>query len=259
MMNPVFVAVACALALFGGMLLCLNLGRRIGKRRLVADHEGTHAGVGAIDAAVFGLLGLLIAFTFSGAAGRFDKRRELIIQETNAIGTAYLRLDLLPAEVQPALRQAFRRYVDARLNVFRRVPDLVAVQQGLVECERLQREIWGAAVQGSGGDAPSSVAMLLLPALNEMIDIAAAHTLVAAIHPPPIIFFMLAGLALASALLAGYGLAGSGARSWMHSLVFASTLAITTYVIIDIEYPRLGLVRVDAFDQALVDLRSSME
>lgn len=258
-MNPVLVALVCALVLFAGMLLCLNLGRRMGRRRLAEDHEGTHVGVGAIDGAVFGLLGLLIAFTFSGAAGRFDKRRELIIQETNAIGTAYLRLDLLPAEAQPALREAFRQYAEARLDVFRNVPDMVAVQRGLDECARFQREIWRAAVQGCRGDAPPSAAMLLLPALNEMIDIAAAHTLIAAIHPPPIVFVMLGGLALASALLAGYGLAGSGARSWMHSLTFASILAITTYVIIDIEYPRLGLVRVDAFDQALAEVRASME
>jgi len=73
------------------------------------DPEGARAGAGAVEGSVFGLLGLLIAFTFSGAAFRFDARRQLAVEETNAIGTAYLRLDLLPADKQPALRDSFRR------------------------------------------------------------------------------------------------------------------------------------------------------
>jgi hypothetical protein len=69
---------------------------------------------------------------------------------------------------------------------------------------------------------------------------------------------MLFGLALAGALLAGYGMAGGRARSWLHMVGFAAVLAGAVYVIIDLEYPRLGLIRVDAFDKALVELRDSM-
>jgi hypothetical protein len=70
---------------------------------------------------------------------------------------------------------------------------------------------------------------------------------------------MLFGLALASALLAGYGMAGAKARSWLHMLGFAAAMAVSVYVILDLEFPRLGLIRVDAFDQALVELRESMK
>jgi hypothetical protein len=69
---------------------------------------------------------------------------------------------------------------------------------------------------------------------------------------------MLVGLALAASLLAGYGMAGSKMRSWFHMLGFALAIATAVYVVLDLEYPRLGLIRVDAFDQALVDLRESM-
>ena len=103
-----------ALGLFLGMLILLEVGRRIGIRRLEKDPEGAEAGVGTVEGAVFALLGLLIAFTFSGAASRFDTRRQLIIEETNDIGTAYLRLDLLSTEAQPGLREKFRQYVDTR-------------------------------------------------------------------------------------------------------------------------------------------------
>jgi hypothetical protein len=87
------------LGFFLGMLVLLETGRRLGVRRLAKDPEGAPAGTGAVDAAVFALLGLLVAFTFSGAASRFEERRNLIVEETNDIGTAYLRLDLVRARV----------------------------------------------------------------------------------------------------------------------------------------------------------------
>ena len=85
------------LSLLFGMLLCLEVGRRIGLRRRAKAAGGAVAGSGAMEGAVFALLGLLVAFSFSGAATRFDARRQLIVEETNAVGTAYLRLDLLPS------------------------------------------------------------------------------------------------------------------------------------------------------------------
>jgi hypothetical protein len=102
-------------SLLAGMLILTEAGRRIGLRRMAEDPEGVRAGLGAIEAAILALLGLLLAFTFSGAGSRFDARRQLIVDETNAIGTAYLRIDLLTAAAQPELRENFRRYVEARL------------------------------------------------------------------------------------------------------------------------------------------------
>jgi len=123
-MNQIVAALLFAVGLFIGMLFLLEIGRRIGARKLANDPEGARTGTGAIEGAVFALLGLLIAFTFSGAASKFDTRRQLIVEETNAIGTAYLRLDLLPASMQPALRESFRHYVDARLGAYRKLPDI---------------------------------------------------------------------------------------------------------------------------------------
>ncbi|MDG4551569.1 MAG: DUF4239 domain-containing protein [Candidatus Contendobacter sp.] len=253
-------ASSLALGLLLGMLLLLEIGRRLGMRRLANDPEGARAGTGTIEGAVFALLGLLVAFTFSGAAARFDTRRALIVEETNAIGTAYLRLDLLPAGAQPPLRDLFRRYVDTRLEAYRKLPDLKATWAELDKANRLQGEIWSqAVVAGRAEGAPPAATMLLLPALNDMIDITTTRTMASKTHPPVIIFAMLFGLALASALLAGYGMAGGKSRNWLHMLGFAAVMAVAVYVILDLEFPRLGLIRVDAFDQALVELRESMK
>jgi uncharacterized membrane protein YagU involved in acid resistance len=100
--------------------------------------------------------------------------------------------------------------------------------------------------------------MLLLPALNQMFDIATTRAMSRQMHPPMIIFIMLGFLVLSAAAIAGFGLAKAKTRSWIHLLLFAFVFAITFYVILDIEYPRLGLIRVDAFDRVLIDLRNSM-
>jgi hypothetical protein len=258
-MTHVLIAFSITFGLFLGMLFFLDIGRRIGVRRRAQDPEGAGAGVGAVDGAVFALLGLLIAFTFSGAAARFDTRRALIVEEANAIGTAYLRLDLLPAGAQPALRDLFRRYVDSRLETYRKIPDYQAAKAEYDRSISLQGEIWSQAIAaGRLEGAPPAATMLLLPALNQMIDITTTRAMAVQTHPPIAIFAMLFGLALASALLAGYGMAGGKSRDWLHMLAFAMVLALTVYVIIDIEFPRLGLIRVDAFDQALVNVRASM-
>jgi hypothetical protein len=244
-------------ALFLGMLLLLEVGRRIGLRRQSGD--GTVApGMGVVDAAIFGLMGLLIAFTFSGAAARFDTRRELIVEEANDIGTAWLRLDLLPDSLQPPIREKFRQYLDARLSAYRAVPDEQKVYAELARATALQGEIWSLSVAATRQAQGSTAAMLLLPALNAMIDITTTRTVAGRTHPPRIIFGLLAALALACSLMAGYGMAGSATRSWVHILGFAAIFTVTVYVIIDLEYPRLGLIRVDAFDQVLVDVRASM-
>lgn len=244
--------------LFAGMLVLLEVGRKVGMRRLAIDAEGARAGLGAVDGAVFALLGLMIAFTFSGAASRLEARRQLIVQEANAIGTAYLRLDLLPPGAQPRLRDDFRRYVDARLAVYSKLPDVDAAKSELTRAAALQNEIWTQAV-GASREAGPQATMLLLPALNEMIDVTTARAAALKTHPPAIIFAMLAMLALACSLLAGYGMAGGKLRSWIHMLGFSGILTLTFYVILDLEYPRVGLIRIDALDQLLVDVRASMK
>jgi hypothetical protein len=246
-------------AMLVGMLICLEIGRRAGIRRLAGDPEGAMSGFGTVEGAVFGLFGLLIAFTFSGAPARLDTRKQLIAEEANAIGTAYLRLDLLAPEAQSALRERFRTYLDSRLETYRRFPDLEAVKAELSNSARIQLDIWTQAVaatrlQGAHPDA----AKLLLPAVNEMIDITTTRSMAAMIHPPLVVFALLALLAMVCSVLAGFGMASSKQRSWLHIMAFAAIAVVVVYVVLEIEYPRAGFIRMDAFDQVLVELRESL-
>jgi len=259
MINPAFYGLILAGILLLGMLILIEVGRRLAIRRERRDGEEAHKGLSVLDGAVFGLLGLLIGFTFSGAATRFDARRQLITAEANDIGTAYLRINLLPDQAQPALRQKFRQYLDSRLETYRRLPDLQAAFAELAKSKKIQDEIWAYSVAGCRDSPSQSCNMLLLPALNSMFDIVTTRTEATKIHPPPIIFGMIVVLSLAAALLAGYGMAQSKSRSWVHIFGLAAVMALAVYVILDIEYPRAGLISVAGADQVLVELRESMK
>jgi hypothetical protein len=253
------VTMSSVAGLFLGMLLFAEVGRRIGVARIRRHPEGVAKGAAAAEAAVFGLLGLLIALTFSGAASRFEDRRHLITSEANAIGTAYLRLDLLPADAQPELKALFRRYVDVRTTTYRDIEDEPATAAKLAEGAALQGQIWAKAVAACRRpDAPFQAFMLLIPALNEMIDITTTRWMATRNHPPLIIFLLLGGLSLVGAMLVGYGISANKQRTWFHTLVFSLFIALSVYVIVDLEFPRLGLIRIDAYDEVLTDLRKSM-
>lgn len=255
-MNLADISILLAVGLFAGMLGLQELGRQLGARRLKVDPEGARTGLGAVEGAVFGLMGLIVAFSFHGAASRFDVRRQLIVEEANAIGTAYLRLDVLPAEAQPKLRDLMRRYVDSRLEVYRALPDIPSARAALARSNALQAEIWSGAVSAVR-EAPQT-GMLVLPALNAMIDLTTTRTVALQTHPPAAIYAMLGLIAFACALLAGYGMAGARTHSWIHEVGFAAILTLTVYVILDLEHPRAGLIRVDSYDQVLHDARATM-
>jgi hypothetical protein len=166
---------------------------------------------------------------------------------------------MLPAEAQPELRDLFRRYVDKRLETYQHVDDLNQVRRDLAASQELQTEIWQKSVVAAGRSPNTAASMLLLPALNAMIDITTVRTAATEDHPPVIIFGMLALIALATSLMAGFEMAGARRRSWLHIGGYALIMSIAVYVILDLEFPRMGLIRVDAFDHYLMDVRASMK
>ena len=247
-------AIPLTLGLMLGMLFLLEFGRRLARREAAVGEAST----GALDSAVFALLGLLLAFTFSGASQRFDTRRAQIVEETNNIGTAWLRLDLLPADQQPALRDLFRRYVDSRLEIYSKLKHTDATSPEFQRSTALQSEIWNRAVAACGEKRDPATTSLVIEALNAMLDITTTRAAAAQMHPPLVVFALLFLLALASAFVAGHGMASAAKAPWLHMLTFAAMISASVYLVLDLEYPRAGFVRIDSFDQSLAALRRSM-
>src|SRR5262245_47781941 len=258
--DPIVIGGSIAVTLFFGIVFFLALGRWLGHRAITRDGTAALPSVGSLETAVFALMGLLIAFTFSGALTRFDVRRVQVVDAANAIVHAWYRVDLLPTSAQPALRESFRNYVDARIATYKKLPDVAAAQRELERSQQLQTQIWRQAVSAVAmPETRPGTDLLLMPALNQMFDLQAVRVAGTQLHPPQIIYMMLIGLALASALLAGYQTAGEKGYDWVHKIGFAGIVALTIYVILDLEYPRLGWIRLDAIDQLLVNVRAGMQ
>ena len=229
------------------MLVLIEAGRRF---RLV--HRAP-LDKNAIEGAIFALFGLLLAFTFSGAVTRYDTHRRLVTEETNAIGTAYLRLDLLSTDAQPALRQLFRDYITSRLGLYKAVSEEISPTT-----EDLRREIWQqslAAAKSPGANVDA--VKLLLPALNTMFDITRTRQNAFNMHPPAVVFLLLFVFSGGAAFLAGYSMTSHG-RSWFHMFALSLAVTLTVYATLEIEYPRQGLIRLENTDKNLIELRNSM-
>lgn len=241
----------------------MEAGRRFGIRWRNRNGESSLGGSGTVGAAVFGLMGLLIAFTFYGAETRFETRRSLIVDEANAIATAYLRLDLLPENAQPELRASFREYVQSRLAIYQKIPDweaMDALNSELRHSTALQRQIWKHTVAASKNATSSAVQTLVVPSIDRMIDIATIQTVALQRHPPAAVWGMLALTLLVSCLPAGYSMSGSRTRNWVHIIAFCLLFSAVIYVNVDFGYLRMrGFIRIDEMDRLLVQTLEDMK
>lgn len=241
------------IALFFGVLL----GRRYGLKQ-IARHKKLEI-VTVAEGAVFGLLALLVAFTFSGSYDRFEKRKLHIVEEANAYSTAYMRVDLLDPKTQPELRKNIRLYLDARIKAYKKIPHLDAVDEELTMANDLENKIWDLAIAACKITHNDSATQLLIPAINDMFDNAHTGFDIMLVHSPAIIFILLIGLAIIGSFLAGYSTAESKRYTSIHILSYVVIVTFTVFLILNLEFPRVGIVRVDAFDKILIDVERNWQ
>jgi hypothetical protein len=259
MYNPI-AYFSFALIVFLGVLACCELGQRIGAREIHHDPENAKEGVAAVEAAILALLGLLIAFTFDGAADRFQDRRRLIIAETTALSTAVDRFNLLDEPTAGTMRTLMAEYIDTRLATYPILSRGQDFTPQRIQAESLQDRMWSMAVSAVSAPGVSpAIGMLMLPALNSAFDTSTERMLATRLHPPMVVFALLLTLSLVSATLAGFGMAGGRGRKRLHKLAFAAVLATTVLLTLDLEYPRRGFIRVDSFDVALREFRATLD
>lgn len=252
------VAAFTCLALLAGMMLTFSLGRRAGIRHHRTDPAGAQTISGAVEASMFGLFGLLIAFTFDGASDRFDARRTLITEEASAIDTAWKNLDLLVEADRATLHDDFRHYLDARIGFFAKLPDEVAAAPDYARAKQFEADIWAHAVDAVSRATVGGTTPLLLSSINRMFEVATMRKTALQTHPPLAIYALLICLALICASLAGHHASPSTKHPIILPLLFAGISSLAIFVILDLEYPRAGFIRIDAADALLSEVRARM-
>lgn len=237
------------------MVLVYEAGFRRGRRASNSTQRGDQA-FGFLESAALGLVSLLIAFTFSFEAGRYDQRRELVVREANAIGTTFLRAGFLREPNGSKLRALLRRYVDVRLDFGSDVPGSPEMHRDAAASADLQQQLWSVVTDASQHDPRPISVSLVAQALNETIDIDSEATDSIVNRLPPTILVIILIVVLISALIVGLGFGRTGTRAPVAGTLYAILVCLAIFTILDLDRPRRGWIKTDP--AALAGLRDTL-
>jgi hypothetical protein len=231
-------------------------GFRLGRKAESRTAEKTKAHLGAIEGGILGVLALLLGFTISMAVTRFEVRKQLVLEEANAIETSYLRTRLLPAPESTEIANLLREYVVVRLQYADVGDDLDRLQAMREQAVRLQNEFWTVAVAYGQKDPSLVKAGLLLQSLNQVIDLESARWMAFQDHVPPTVIYVNYVVALFVAILVGYAFGREGRRQVFSTSMLVLAITVVLAVIVDLDQPRQGFIKVS--QQPLVDLQHQL-
>ena len=240
--------------LYVALLGASQLGYWLGRRPRVPKDATEKSYAAVWHSALLALAGLLIAFTFSMAQARYDARKQIVLAEANAIGTAYLRTRLLDDAAGEPLRALIRRYVDARLAFGASGADEARTLQLMHESAALADEIWERVAAAGRADHSPTIA-LLVQSTNEMIDAGEEHFTAIANPLPMTVFLVLFFVTAVAMASTGFACAIEARRSVFGMIVMPLLLATVVCLIFDLAHPRIGIVRVH--DPVLTRLKQS--
>lgn len=201
---------------------------------------------------VLGLLALLIGFTFSIALSRYESRRELVFKEANALGTTWLRMDLLEGDERARMKELLRRYVDARID-FGRAETAAEETRQFQRTATLQAELWAALMAAVVPFRDTPRALLLVTTTNQSIDLAAERYAVRQSHIPSRILRLLMIFALLAAAMVGY----EHGKQWRSTTLLFVLLTLAVSLVMDLDSPSTGITNVS--QQPMIDLRAMMD
>jgi len=229
------------------VLISTEVGWRLGNLRRQRAREERKAPVSAAVGTTLGLLAFLLAFTFGMAATRYDTRKNNVLLEANAIGTTYLRADLLPEGSRYEVRRLLLEYTQLRAGGRAAIMSL----QGMKKSADLQDQIW--AIAASAVEAQDTISSgLFIQSLNQMIDLDAVRITGLRNRIPDTIWLMLIVVTIFSMAGLGYQFGLTGTHSWTVTILMAIAFTAVIWLIIDLDRPQSGLVQVS--QQPLLDL-----
>lgn len=246
-----------AAVLFVSMVVVIELGYRLGLRRQHAETEDSKSHINAIQGSMLGILALLLGFTFSQSLQRFDSRSEAVVEEANAIGTAWLRAQLLPDAVRGDTQALLRAYVDARVAASTRSDVQKSEVDALsVKTLELQNRLWDQVRRAVEIEPHPLKTGLYLQALNEVFDDFGKRDAARSRHVPELVLLLLYVTFMMAGAIVGLGCGVAGHRPSAVSYVMVGLIVVLVFIILDLDRPRRGLIEVS--QQSLIDLQISM-
>jgi hypothetical protein len=237
---------------FALMLMATEVGFRLGRKFETRTPDNIKAQIFTVEAAILGILALLLGFTMSMAVSRFEIRKQLVLEEADAIGTSSLRAQLLPAPAGPEISSLLRQYVNVRVQYGTAGNDLARLEDLNRQTARWQTELWTRTVAYAQQDPNPVRVGLLLQSLNQAIDLGEARWMAFQNHVPESVIYVNAAVSLLSAMLVGYAFGVNRRRNIFSMCMLAVSITLVLAVIIDLDRPRSGHIHVS--QQPMIDL-----
>lgn len=249
----VFVAL-----LFIGIILLYFIGLNVSyyKKKRNPDHKST--GIGPFEGAMLGLISLLLAFTFNQSASYYNSRWELLMHETNCIGTVILRSDLYPDSVRDVFRNDLREYVVTRVEYYEAGGNEDAILAALQKANIISKRIWNLTSYVSQKDPDVVKSMQMIPAVCDMIDAVGSREEARKAHVPESILWLLLILCFAGSFIVGYA-SKSKKADWIVLLSYSLITVLTIFVILDLDQPRHGIIDTSSTHQNMHDLLNTLQ
>lgn len=242
-----------ALGLIAGVVAAHELGFWLGSLMRSTD-EPFDRQVALVRASTAALVAFLIGFSFSGAASRFIERQDIIVKEANALGTAYLRADVIAEPQRSELKTTLKEYTADRVRLLSRDDSRDHIEPLLAKIGGLHERMWSSAIKGTHDNAP--LMAVVLPSINEVIDLHSIHLSLARRHLPlPIVAVLLATAAISIGLM-GFSNGRVGRRFSLLDSVYGVVLAVALWMTIDLDYPGIGIIRVS--NRSVVETLATM-
>ncbi len=241
-----YSSVAIAVVLFIAIIVFNEVGFRVG--RFIQSHIDSEVKTltGSIQASILGLLALLLGFTFSMSMQRYDNRSMALIDEANAMGTAILRIQLLPEEFKEKADKLFQEYVGLRVDIGQL--DLTKLKERNIynnKITNLQNELWSLAISATNVDPRPVTTGVFVKSLNDVIDSQGKRNALLQMHVPEVVLLLLFIVFISSGGIMGYSSGLSGKRIVAPIILVSLLITLIVFIIIDLDRPKRGLIQVN--------------
>lgn len=237
-----------------GMIIFIILGKKIGER---SGYKKLEYDDSIVSMGIYTLMAFILAFTFTMAGTRYDSRKKIIIDEANAIGTAVMRSNLYPDSIKTEYMNDFSIYLESRIKFVEARDDVNKIKESLKETELYGDKLFSRAAILSKNPEFLVASNQMIPALNEMLDIANSRFHEELYKVPIPIIFMLFSLLLITAFIYGYSCSVKGKKlNWHFAISYCIITMIVIYLMLDFDRPRRGIITLDESNNAIIALRS---
>lgn len=251
-------ALIIAAVLFIAIIISHIIGFQVLRYQKKKNADHSTASIGPLEAALLGLLSLMLAFTFNKSASNYDSRKALLVQEANDIGTALFRADLYPDSIRRELRTDFKKYIVARIDYYKAGNDENKIQEASKNAEIISQKIWLSAATISRQVAVENRSMQMIPAVNNMIDSMSRREASRISRVPESILWLLFLLTITGSFIVGYT-SNTKNINWIIISLYSLMTVVTIYIILDLDRPRSGLINTKSLHLNIEKLLGSFD